>query len=94
MESVIQAELEHTKKQLQLQRIQHDEKDVQAIIDCFASGLVRDPFSEDNRVLSNITTGVVLPAEKAEKLVHCTARGLVQLNSFTEKHLNSNVISF
>lgn len=67
-----------THKEAVPKRIQHDEKNVQAIVDCFTSGLVKDPFSEDNSVLSNIARGVVLPAAEAEKLVQCTAQGLVQ----------------
>ncbi|KAK3698753.1 hypothetical protein QZH41_004049 [Actinostola sp. cb2023] len=83
-----------THKEAAPKRVQRDEKDVQKIVTCFKSGLMKDPFSEDNDMLSNIATGVVLPAEVAERLVKSREQGLVQLDSFIQQRLNANAVSF
>lgn len=81
-----------THKEAAPKRVQRDEKDVEKIVACFKSGLMKDPFSEDNDILCNIATGVVLPEEVAERLVK--EQGLLQLDSFIQQRLNCNELSF
>ena len=45
----------HTHKEPAPKRVQRDEKDVQEIVGCFKSGLVKDPFSKDSDILCNIS---------------------------------------
>lgn len=75
-------------------RVQRDENDVRKLVGCFTSGLIKDPFSEDNDALSNVATGVVLPAEIAERLLGSKNDGVKQLDSFIKHRLNSNDVSF
>ena len=84
----------HTHKEPAPKRVQRDEKDVQEIVGCFKSGLMKDPFSKDSYILYNIATGVVLPTEVAEALVTSGERGQQQMNSFIQQRLNSNDVSF
>jgi len=83
-----------THKEAGHNRAQRDEKDVRGIVSCFTEGQMKDPFLEDNDSLSNITTGVVLPPEVAEKLVKSAEQGLVQMKGFIQARLNANTISF
>jgi hypothetical protein len=53
-----------------------------------------NPFSAENESLANIATGVVLPANIAEHLVQCTKKGKEMMNTFVEKRLNTNEVSF
>ena len=58
-----------THKEAVLKRVERDENDVQKIVACFKSGLMKDPFAEESDSVSNIATGVVLPADEAERLL-------------------------
>jgi len=58
-----------THKEAALKRVERDENDVQKIITSLKSGLMKDPFAEESDSLSNIATGVVLPADEAERLL-------------------------
>ena len=82
-----------TQKEAALKRVEHNENDVQKIITCFKSGLMKDPFAEESNSLSNIATGGVLPADEAERLLASEEKGKAQMNSFIEQ-LNTNIVSF
>lgn len=41
-----------------------------------------DPFSEENKILCNIATGVVLPEEGAHRMVRIIEQGLMLLDCF------------
>ena len=43
-----------THKEAALKRVERDENDVQKIITCFRSGLLKDPFAQESDSLSNI----------------------------------------
>ena len=58
--------------------MERDENDVQKVVTCFKSGLMKDPFAEENDSLSNITTDVVLPAGEAERLLASEENGKAQ----------------
>ena len=75
-------------------RIRRDESDVGKIVNCFDSGLMANPFSEDADQLLNIASGVVLPVDVASRLVESTTTGLAEMNKFIQKRLNSNETSF
>ena len=45
------------------------------MISCFSSGLMTNPFNLDSDALLNIATGVVLPEDVAQTLVHSTEKG-------------------
>ena len=83
-----------THKQAAPKRVQRNENDVQKIVTCFSSGLMKDTFSEESDSLSNIASGVVLPAYVAERLVTSLEKGQEQMNSFIQQRLNSNDVSF
>lgn len=51
-----------------------------------------DPFSEDNDILCNIATGVVLPEEVADRLVRSKEEGLMQLDCFVQQCLHCNSV--
>ena len=55
--------------------MERDENDVQKIVTCFKSGLMKDPFAEESDSLSNIATDVVLPASEAERLLASEEEG-------------------
>ena len=71
-----------THKEAALKRVKCDENDVQKIITCFESGVIKDPFADESDSLSNIATGVVLPANEAERLLASEEKGKAQMNSF------------
>ena len=77
-----------THKEAALKRVERDENDVQKIITCFKSGLMKDPFAEESDPLSNIATGVVLPSDEAERLLASEEKAKAQMNSFIEQRLN------
>ena len=83
-----------THKEAAPKRVQRDEKDVEKIVACFKSGLMKDPFLGDNDILCNIATGVVLPEEIAERLVKSKEEGLTQLDCFVQQRLHTNSVSF
>lgn len=83
-----------THKEEAPKRVQHDESDIQKIVTCFKSGLIKNPFLEDSHSLSNIATGVVLPADVAERLVTIVDKGQEQVSSFIQERWNSNNVSF
>lgn len=82
-----------THKEKAPKRVQHEENDVQKIVTSFKSGLMKNPFSEDSHSLSNIATGVVLPADVAEHLVTIVDKGQEQMSSFIRERWNSNNVS-
>ena len=53
-----------------------------------------NPFTQETEPLVNFATGVVLPVDIADGLVSSTKKGHDQLNTFVEKRLNTNQISF
>ena len=75
-------------------RVERDEEDVKKITGCFSSGLMIDPFTHDSDALLNIATGVLLPEDVVQNLVHCTEKGRQQMNAFFKKHINSNTVGF
>ena len=74
--------------------VEREENDVQKITTCFKSGLMKDPFAEESDSLSNVATGVVLPADEAKRLLASEEKGKAQKNSFIEQRLNTNTVSF
>ena len=75
-------------------RVARDEADVQKLISCFTSDLMSSPFTQEAELLVNFATGVVLPPDIANDLVRSTEKGREQMNTFVEKRLNTNQISF
>lgn len=61
-------------------RVQWDEEDVKKMIS-FSSGLMTNPFNLDADALLNIATGVVLPEDVAQTLVHSTEKGRQQMKA-------------
>ena len=74
-------------------RVRRDE-DVKKMISCFSSGLMTNPFNLDSDALLDIATGVVLPEDVAQTLVHNTEKGRQQMKAFVEQHINSNAVGF
>ena len=70
-----QADQVGSHKEAAPKRVERNENDVQMIITCFKSGLMKDPFNDENDSLSNITTGVVLPTSVAQQLVTSVEKG-------------------
>ena len=62
-------------------RLRPDEEDVKKMISCFSSGLMTNPFNLDSDALLNIATGVVLPEDVAQTLVHSTEKGRQQMKA-------------
>ena len=83
-----------THKEADLKRVECIENDIQKIITCFKSGLMKDPFAEVSDSLSNIATGAVLPADEAEWLLASEEKGKAQMNSFIKQRLKTNTVSF
>jgi hypothetical protein len=83
-----------THKEAATRRVERDEADVQKLLSCFTTNLMINPFSAENESLANIATGVVLPANIAGDLVQCTKKGKEMMNTFVEKRLNTNEVSF
>eukprot|EP00794_Sanderia_malayensis_P004496 gene4496-5094_t len=81
-------------KEAAAKRIARDEADVQKLISCFTSDLMRNSFKQDTQPLVNFGTGVVLPNDIAEGLVRSTEKGRDQMNTFVENRLNTTEISF
>ena len=81
-------------KEAAVKRVARDEADVQKLISCFTSDLMSNPFTQETESLVNFATGVVLPVDIADGLVSSTKKGREQMNTFVEKRLNSNQISF
>ena len=75
-------------------RVRRDEEDVKKMISCFSSGLMTNPFNLDSDALLNIATGVVLPEDVAQTLVHSTEKGRQQMKTFVEQRINSNAVGF
>ncbi|CAH3175616.1 unnamed protein product [Porites evermanni] len=75
-------------------RVRRDEEDVKKMISCFSSGLMTNPFNLDSDALLNIATGVVLPEDVAQTLVHSTEKGRQQMKAFVEQRINSNAVGF
>lgn len=81
-------------KEAASKHIARDEADVQKLISCFTTELMSNPFTQETESLVNFATGVVLPTDIADGLVRSTEKGREQMNSFVEKRLNTNQISF
>jgi len=81
-------------KEAAAKRVARDEADVQKLISCFTSDLMGNPFTQEVESLVNFTTGVVLPFDIADGLVRSTKKGREQMNTFIEKRLSSNQVSF
>ena len=75
-------------------RLRPDEEDVKKMISCFSSGLMTNPFNLDSDALLNIATGVVLPEDVAQTLVHSTEKGRQQMKAFLEQRINNNAVGF
>ena len=75
-------------------RVRRDEEDVKKMISCFSSGLMTNPFNLDSDALLNIATGIVLPEDVAQTLVHSTEKGRQQMKTFVEQRINSNAVGF
>ena len=75
-------------------RVRRDEEDVKKMISCFSSGLMTNPFNLDSDALLNIATGVVLPENVAQTLVHSTKKGWQRMKAFNEQRINSNAVGF
>lgn len=81
------------------QRLKKDESDVQRLV-CTVLDIMTDPFclenvdDEDCCSLLNIATGVVMPDEKAARLITSTESGEKQMKEFVEKRLNTNEVKF
>ena len=68
-------------------RVRQDEEDVKKMISCFSSGLMTNPFNLDSDALLNIATGVVLPQDVAQTLIHSTEKGRQQMKAFSSSVL-------
>ena len=81
------------------QRLKKDEYDVQKLVSTVLD-VMTDPFclenadDEDSCSLLNIATGVVMPDEKADRLITSTELGEKQMKDFVEKRLNTNEVKF
>ena len=53
-----------------------------------------NPFTQEFESLVNFATGVVLPSNSADGLIRSTEKGCEQMNTFVEKRLNTNELSF
>ena len=71
-----------------------DDADVQNLISCFTTDLMSNPFTQETELLVNFATGVVLPTDISDVLVRSTNKGREQMNTFVEKWLKTNRISF
>ena len=86
-------------KEARSQRLKRDETDVQKLVSTVLN-VMTDPFclenadDEDSCSLLNIATGVVMPDEKAARLITSTELGEKQMNDFVERRLNTNEVKF
>ena len=71
-----------------------DEVDVQKLISCLPTDLMSNPFTQQTESLVNFATGVVSPTDISDVLVRSIDKGREQMNTFAEKWLNTNQISF
>ena len=55
---------------------------------------MKNPFNLDSDALLNIATGVVLPEDVAQTLVHTTEKGRQQMKAFVERRINNSAIGF
>jgi len=53
-----------------------------------------NPFTQESESLVNFGTGVVLPNDSADGLVRSIEKGRKQMNTFVEKRLTTNQVSF
>ena len=83
-----------SQKEAAPRRVRRDEEDVKKMISCFSSGLMTNSFNLDSDALLNIATGVVLPEDVAQTLVHSTEKGRQQMKTFVEQRINSNAVGF
>ena len=75
-------------------RVARDEADVQKLVSCFTTELMANPFTQESESLVNFATGVVLPNDSTDGLIRSTEKGREQMNTFVEKRLNTNQVSF
>ena len=68
--------------------------DVQKLVSCFTTELMANPFTQESESLVNFATGVVLPSNSADGLIRSTEKGREQMNTFVEKRVNTNEVSF
>ena len=86
-------------KEVGSQRLKKDESNVQKLVSTVLD-VMTDPFclenadDEDSCSLLNIATGVVMPGEKADRLITSTELGEKQMKDFVEKRLNTNEVKF
>ena len=81
-------------KEAGAKRVARDEGDVQKLVSCFTTELMANPFTQESESLVNFATGVVLPNDSADVLIRSTEKGREQMNTFVEKRLNTNQVSF
>ena len=81
-------------KEAASRRVRRDEEDVKKMISCFSSGFMTNPFNLDSDALLNIATGVVLPEDVAQTLVHSIEKGRQQMKASVEQRINSNAVGF
>ena len=75
-----------------------DEMDVHKVVTVIKESMV-NPFKptwedEEPPPLLNIVTGVVMPPEKADQLLHAKQTGEARVEEFVSKRLDSNAIGF
>lgn len=81
-------------KEAGAKRVARDEADVQKLVSCFTTELMANPFTQESESLVHFATGFVLPSNSADCLIISTEKGCEQMNTFVEKRLNTNEISF
>ncbi|KAK3734694.1 hypothetical protein QZH41_002113 [Actinostola sp. cb2023] len=94
MYAIRESDDQATHKEATPTRIKRDEGDVQKIMDCFTSGLMTDPFTQELDAVINFATGLVCPHDIADALISSTEKGREQMTTFVEKRINSNAVSF
>ena len=80
-------------KEAEAKRVARDEADVQKLVSCFTTELMANPFTQSESLV-NFVTGIVLPNDSADDLIRSTEKGREQMNTFVEKWLNTNQVSF
>ena len=81
-------------KEADTKRVAHNEADVQEPVSCFTTELMANPFTQESESLVNFATVVVLPNDRADGLIRSPEKGREQVNTFVEKLLNTNQVSF
>ncbi|EDO31927.1 predicted protein [Nematostella vectensis] len=89
-----QSDHTHSHKELSSKRIARDEADVNKLVNCFASGLMNNPFELESDALVNFATGVVLPTEVAKYLMESERNGQEQMAVFVKERINSSEVRF